>query len=157
MLDACKRLQQFVPCLGMEKERHSALASTLRDLRFQAGLTLREVEQATGGFVSNMYLSQLETGRRLEPNPRYLVALAKVYRVPSRYLFEAAGYVDQPSASDVDVAFEQVKADPGFSFGTRFTGELDEQSKRVIIELYEKATNKKLLPDAVSEPDLPVG
>ncbi|HXH22948.1 MAG TPA: helix-turn-helix transcriptional regulator [Dehalococcoidia bacterium] len=121
------------------------LAQLLTDLRTRAGLSLREVEQRTGGVVSNVYLSQLEHGRRTEPNPRILVALARVYGRPVGELFEAAGYVDAPSATEVDVAFEQVIADPKFQFGTRFKGELDQASKRAIIELYESATNKRLL------------
>jgi transcriptional regulator with XRE-family HTH domain len=131
----------------MEDATASSLGQTLRNLRQRSGLSLRDVERATDGFVSNMYLSQLETGRRMEPNPRYLVALAKVYGVSSHYLFEKAGYVDEPPASAIDIAFKQVEADPEFQFGTRFKGKLDDASKRVIIELYEKATGKTLLKD----------
>lgn len=100
--------------------------------------------------MSNVYLSQLENGRRSDPNPRMLVALARVYGRPVRELFEAAGYVDAPQPSDIDVAFEQVVADRSFQFGTRFKGELDQASKRAIVELYQRATKKKLLPDGQS-------
>lgn len=117
----------------------------MRQLRTNAGLTLRQVQALTNGVVSNVYLSQIETGKRTGPNPRFLVALAKVYGIPARVLFEFAGYVETEPRSAVEVAFEQVKADPGFQFGTRFKGELDEESKRVIVELYEKATGKRLL------------
>ncbi len=123
------------------------LAQLLTDLRTQSGLTLREVEKATDEEVSNVYLSQLEHGRRTDPNPRVLVALARVCRRPALELFEAAGYLDTPSAEEIDVAFEQVRADPKFKFGTRFKGDLDHTSKRAIIELYEEATGKKLLSD----------
>jgi transcriptional regulator with XRE-family HTH domain len=120
------------------------LATYLRDLRGER-YSLRDIERLTEGVVSNVYLSQLETGKRMEPNPRILVALAKAYEVPVDTLFEKAGYVDAPPASEVDVAFQQVLADPHFKFGTRVRGQLDESAKRVIIELYEKATRKKLL------------
>ncbi len=123
------------------------LAELLRDLRRRRGLSLREVERATEGVVSNVYLSQLETGRRSDPNPRVLVALAKAYGIPTRSLFERAGYIEAPAASAVDVAFDQVLADPHFQFGTRFKGELDQDSKRVIIQLYEEATGKRLLDE----------
>lgn len=123
------------------------LASVLTDLRAKSNLSLRDVEKASGEVVSNVYLSQLEHGHRSDPNPRVLVALARVYGVRVQVLFEAAGYVDLPPPSLVDVAFEQVKADRQFQFGTRFSGDLDEAGKRVIIELYEKATGKKLLPN----------
>ena len=134
----------------------SNLDTVLRELRDQAGLTLRAVEQQTGGAISNVYLSQLETGKRTDPNPRILVALAALYHVPSRDLLEAAGYLDPPAPSAVDTAFKQVLADQQFHFGTRFRGELDERSKRAIIELYERATGKLILPDTADE-DLPSG
>lgn len=122
-----------------------ALGQYLRELRGDRRLSLRDVERATGGVVSNAYLSQLEQGKRLEPGPKYLAALARVYDVPVQLLFEKAGYADAPTPSDVDVAFEQVRADSEFKFGTRLAGELDESAKRVIIELYERVTNKTLL------------
>ena len=122
------------------------LAALLRDLRRRRGLTLRQVERATGNTVSNVYLSQLETGKRADPNPRMLVALAKVYGVPTQALFEKAGYVAEPATSAIDIAYQQVLADSSFQFGTRFSGhELDEVGKRFIIELYERATGKTLL------------
>ncbi len=122
------------------------LAEWLRDLRRRRGLSLREVERATGNAVSNVYLSQLETGRRADPNPRVLVALAKAYGVPTALLFEKAGYVEEPAAGAVDLAFRQVLADSSFKFGTRFPdSKLDDDAKRFIIELYERATGKMLL------------
>jgi transcriptional regulator with XRE-family HTH domain len=124
----------------------SPLAEYLRQLRENKGMSLRDVARATESVVSNAYLSQLETGRRPTPNPRVLTALAKVYGVAIDALFEKAGYVNGPTLSDVDVAFEQVLADHTFQFGTRFPGELNEDAKRIIIELYEAATGKKLLP-----------
>lgn len=127
-----------------------SLGRYLLELREAKGLSLRDVEKATDGFVSNAYLSQLEQGKRREPGPRYLTALAKVYGVPVQRLFEKAGYTDEPPPSEVDVAFRQVLADPTFQFGTRFHGKLDESSKRVIIELYERATGKTLLGGTAS-------
>jgi transcriptional regulator with XRE-family HTH domain len=123
-----------------------SLPTLLRRLRNQRHLTLREVANATDGVVSNTYLSQLESGARPKPGPRILAALAKVYDVPSEHLFERAGYVAAPPASAVDVAYEQVLADRTFQFGTRAPGELNQDAKRIIIELYERATGKKLLP-----------
>lgn len=132
----------------MARKQPTALGPYLRRLREELGLTLREVEQRTGGAVSNVYLSQLETGRRIDPHPRILLALARTYGVRSQALFGKAGYVEENRPSAVDAAFEQVLADPTYRFGTRFHGELDEESKRVIIELYEAATSKRLLVDS---------
>lgn len=62
------------------------LAST----RTNRGLTLRDVERASG--VSNAYLSQLERGRIKQPSPNVLHALAACYGVSYGLLMERAGY-----------------------------------------------------------------
>ena len=123
------------------------LALLLTDLRVRSGLSLRQVERATDDEVSNVYLSQLEHGLRTDPNPRILVALARVYGLPVKELFEAAGYVDAPSPTEIDTAFEQVLADREFHFGTRASKELDQASKKTIVRMYERLKHRKLLPD----------
>jgi transcriptional regulator with XRE-family HTH domain len=65
----------------------------LADLRAARGLSLREVEEATGKAVSNAYLSQLENGRIKKPSPNVLHSLAEVYAVPYEALMEKAGYL----------------------------------------------------------------
>lgn len=128
----------------MARRRDLPLARYLRDLRGER-YSLRDVERLTEGAVSNVYLSQLENGERTEPHPRVLVALSRAYEVPVAEMFEKAGYVDEPQPSDIDVAFRQVLADKTFKFGTRVKGDLDDGAKRVIVELYERATGKSLL------------
>jgi transcriptional regulator with XRE-family HTH domain len=83
--------QEFAP-------RPSELGALLADLRTAKGLSLREVEEATGRAVSNAYLSQLENGKIRKPSPNVLHSLAKVYVVPYEALMEKAGYL-LPSAN----------------------------------------------------------
>ena len=71
----------------------SALSALLADLRKAKGLSLREVEAATGKAVSNAYLSQLENGKINRPSPKVLHSLADVYVVPYEALMEKAGYL----------------------------------------------------------------
>ncbi len=73
--------------------RRSELGALLADLRSARGLSLREVEDATGRAVSNAYLSQLENGRIQQPSPNVLHDLADVYAVPYETLMEKAGYL----------------------------------------------------------------
>lgn len=73
--------------------RPAELGALLADLRTAKGLTLREVEDATGKAVSNAYLSQLENGRIRKPSPNVLHHLAEVYAVPYETLMERAGYL----------------------------------------------------------------
>ena len=67
-------------------------------------------------------------------------------------LLTLAGYLDEPEVrmSDqerIEWAFKCVISDPQYQFGTslRTSTELSLEAKRFIIEVYEKATGKKLL------------
>jgi transcriptional regulator with XRE-family HTH domain len=73
--------------------RPSELGAVLADLRKAKGLSLREVQEATGNAVSNAYLSQLENGKIKKPSPNVLHSLADVYLVPYEALMEKAGYL----------------------------------------------------------------
>jgi transcriptional regulator with XRE-family HTH domain len=73
--------------------RPNELGPLLADLRTAKGLSLREVEEATGNAVSNAYLSQLENGKIKKPSPNVLHRLAEVYVVPYEALMEKAGYL----------------------------------------------------------------
>ncbi len=73
--------------------RPGELGALLADLRTAKGLSLREVEEATGKAVSNAYLSQLENGKIRKPSPNVLHRLAEVYVVPYEALMEKAGYL----------------------------------------------------------------
>lgn len=73
--------------------RPAELGALLADLRAAKGLSLREVEEATGKAVSNAYLSQLEHGKIKKPSPNVLHSLAEVYGVPYEALMERAGYL----------------------------------------------------------------
>jgi transcriptional regulator with XRE-family HTH domain len=69
------------------------LGALLSDLRTAKGLSLREVEVATKGAVSNAYLSQLENGKIRKPSPHVLHKLSEVYVVPYEALMQKAGYL----------------------------------------------------------------
>lgn len=73
--------------------RPSELGTILSDLRTAKGLSLRDVEEATGKAVSNAYLSQLENGKIQKPSPHVLHSLSGVYAVPYETLMERAGYL----------------------------------------------------------------
>jgi len=73
--------------------RPAELGVLLADLRRVKGLSLRDVEDATGKAVSNAYLSQLENGKIRKPSPDVLHTLSGVYGVPYETLMEKAGYL----------------------------------------------------------------
>ena len=121
----------------------------LRELRRAAALTLKQVE--TKARVSNAYLSQIERGLRNPPHPEILKRLAAVYETPHTDLLVKAGYLDEteqgsPTRMDIEAAFRRVLADPKFQFGTRLKGAAPSlETKRFIVEMYEKLTKQDLL------------
>ena len=82
-----------------DESRSNILGAYLTSLRAAKGLTLREVEEATGKEISNAYLSQLEHGRISKPSPNILYSLASVYGVSYETLMEKAGYITASEAS----------------------------------------------------------
>jgi transcriptional regulator with XRE-family HTH domain len=121
----------------------------LRRLRQEQKLTLREVEEMAG--VSNSYLTLIERGLRKPPGADVLKKLAPAYNVPVRDLLRAAGYLAEENREiseeeEIEMAFHFVMNDPRYRSGTRLkNGELSLNVKRFIVEMYEKATGKKLL------------
>jgi Predicted transcriptional regulators len=121
----------------------------LRTLRLEQKLSLREAEKLSG--VSNSYLGLIERGQRPIPGADILKKLAPVYNVPVRDIMRAAGYLKNEDVSiseddEVEMAFNFVMNDPRYKSGTRIKGGLTTEIKRFIVEMYEKATGKKLLP-----------
>lgn len=66
------------------------LTDTLVNCRTKMGLTLRQVEAATG--VSNAYVSQLENGKIKTPSPSTLHKLAVLYGASYEGFMDMAGY-----------------------------------------------------------------
>ena len=77
-----------------------SLGAHLARLRRAAGLSLRQVEEATGNEVSNAYLSQLENDKIAKPSPNILHALSRVYTASYEDMMKRAGYI----TSDSDAA-----------------------------------------------------
>ena len=130
----------------------SSFTEYMRSLREGQKLSVREAAAKSG--VSVSYITQIENERRKTPSPEVLKKLAPAYNVPVRDLLKAAGYMDdirevKPALSDdeeVERAFQYVITDPRYQSGTRVTGPITIEVKRFIVEMYEKATGKKLLP-----------
>jgi transcriptional regulator with XRE-family HTH domain len=122
----------------------------LKRLRLDEKLSLRDVEAKAG--VSASYISQIEQGLKKTPGAEILKKIAPVYNVPVQDLLRAAGYLDEAPGEnlgeeeEVEMAFKYVMGDPRYKSGTRLKGEPTIDVKRFIVEMYEKATGKKLLP-----------
>lgn len=69
------------------------LGKYLASIRTDRGLSLRDVQKATGQVVSNAYLSQIENDNIQKPSPNILHALAELYVIDYEELMERAGYI----------------------------------------------------------------
>ena len=126
----------------------SELGDYLRDLRTRKRLSLREVEDISE--ASSSYLSQVEQGKR-QPSADLLRKIAPAYGTSVRDLLTKAGYLDEPEVKmgdqdRIEWAYQAVLSDPDYRFGTSLGPQgLTLEAKRFIIEMYEKATGRKLL------------
>lgn len=112
----------------MEEQKTPAeFGAYLKDLRDAAGLTLRDVEEHTGGVVKNGYLSQIEKGLINKPSPGILFELAEVLGVSYRILLIYAGH---------RVPEEQVPPDQRAiaDLPLRAFAELDAEDRQALIE-----------------------
>ena len=133
--------------MNEEVDRGETIGQMLKRLR--GDTSLRGVQRLSG--ISNAYLSQIEKGLR-QPGPKVLRRLAALYGVGVGELFRKAGYLErdaeEPEANetaDVERAYRYVLDDPVFRVGTRPRGPLSIESKRFIVELYERWSGKRLL------------
>ena len=121
----------------------------VRELRKRNRLTLKQAEAL--GVASNTYLSQLEREHRKRPHPDILKRMAEVYKEPLRNLMIAAGYLPAEMESKsqeerIEHAYSEVQSDPRVSHGTRHRGpKLSLDAKRVVVEMYENLTGRKLI------------
>jgi HTH-type transcriptional regulator, competence development regulator len=73
------------------------LSTVLAKRRSDLGLSLRDVEQATG--ISNAHISQIETGVIERPAPNLLYELAAVYQLDFKKLLGLAGLTKKNAAA----------------------------------------------------------
>jgi transcriptional regulator with XRE-family HTH domain len=78
------------------------LGTVLRVARVQRGMTLRDVESATG--IDNAHLSQLETGRIRKPDFALLWELATAYALDFEELARLAGHTAGRDSGTLTVA-----------------------------------------------------
>jgi transcriptional regulator with XRE-family HTH domain len=81
--------------------RNETLGQILRSARRSAGFSLRDVERATKGGLSNGHLSLLESDEVKNPSPHHLFLLSVVLKVDYARLLKLAGYMLPGEATNV--------------------------------------------------------
>lgn len=74
------------------RQPYSSLGELIRRRRLELGLTQKEVEARTGGYLSQNYISQVERGEVERPAFDRLEAFAAILQMPVNDLKIAAGY-----------------------------------------------------------------
>jgi transcriptional regulator with XRE-family HTH domain len=121
----------------------------IKSLRLNSHKTQSEVAEDVG--VSVGYISTLESGTRNPPTVHVLEKLAKSFKVSEKDLKAAAGYFNEDKIGNldkdrIDWGFQLACKDPIFEFGkSNIYKPMSLETKVFIIELYEKATGRKIL------------
>lgn len=119
----------------------------IREAREQVGLTQAELADKLGvGQAAVSYIERQEWAQKsvLE---RYAQALGK----PASFFLQE-DQQEQPDTRErqIERAYEVVRRDPNFGFGARSGAELDLETKKDIVRLYEEARRVKLLPEEIA-------
>lgn len=120
----------------------------LAKLREGKGLSLRDVQREAE--ISPGYLSLVEAGSRNPPLQAVLRKLARLYGESPKEMLRRAGRLDEEAGEDLALdelrrAYEFVIADPRFQSGHSISSEPTPDIMRFMVEMYEKATGKRLL------------
>ena len=124
-----------------------AIGEILRQLRGE--LTLREVHSQTG--IPVAVLSQFETGTRI-PNVEVVQRLAVCYRVAMTDILRPTGILDDDHldpeaerANHLEHSYHYVLDDPRFRTLPKPTDPVPTETKRFLVNVYERLTGKRLL------------
>lgn len=141
--------------MEMNDDDRKIFGEYVKRLRQERQLSLRAVEKAVG--ISNSYLYQIERGERNAPKIEILRKMAALYDVNYDSLLVAARLNDPKDddtfherldevAALLENAFEFVRKDKDFRYGTYMTGDkLTPEAKRFIVEVYQEMTGTQLL------------
>jgi transcriptional regulator with XRE-family HTH domain len=131
----------------MARRLDMVLADRLKAARRRKEWSQRDLARESG--VPYTTIWRLENGRTAEPKMGVLQKLSDALDTSIDYLVGSTQSMETDSAllevDKVERAYEFARGDTDFQFGTRLRGELSIEAKRFIVELYEKATGKKLL------------
>ncbi|WEK35885.1 MAG: transcriptional regulator [Candidatus Pseudobacter hemicellulosilyticus] len=116
------------------------LGATLKEARERNGLTLRQVDKATG--VSSAYLSQMENDHVKNPSAGVLYKLATLYGEQLNDLMRAAGVVKSAEVEDGKESKETILANQ-LAFYAKGLTEEDQEEVLEYIKLKIMLHNKK--------------
>ena len=124
-----------------------ALADRLQAARERKGWSQTDLARESSVPYSTIW--RLENRATLDPKGGLLHKLATALEVSVDYLLGGSPTMQShqklEEVEEIERAFQFVRSDPKFQFGSRVKGELSLEAKRFIVELYQEATGRKLL------------
>jgi HTH-type transcriptional regulator, competence development regulator len=109
------------------------LGKRLRAAREEAGLSLRQVQEATG--IHNAHLSQVESGAITRPEMSMLFELASLYGIDYTELLVLAGYAEEDDTSG--------RQRSRMSAAMRAMGELSPKEQNEVLDYMAKLLNRR--------------
>lgn len=86
-----------------------SLSDYIREMRKRKDWSQRDLATASG--ISNAEISRIESGKRKEPSPSVLKAIASALNVPVEEVLQQAGVIERGKAA-VDEALKEVGSTP---------------------------------------------
>ena len=86
-----------------------SLSNYLREMRKRKDWSQRDLATASG--ISNAEISRIESGKRKEPSPSVLKAIASALNVPVEEVLQQAGVIERGKTA-VDEALKEVGSTP---------------------------------------------
>ncbi len=76
----------------------TSIGRYIADIRNEKGISQRELAEKSG--ISNTEVSRLENGKRINPSPATLKAIANALEISYADLMKAAGYIEEAHEED---------------------------------------------------------
>lgn len=115
-----------------------SLSDYIREMRKRKDWSQRDLATASG--ISNAEISRIESGKRKEPSPSVLKAIASALNVPVEEVLQQAGVIERGKAA-VDEALKEVGSTPvsalqpsGFTASSSFLS-VDDLSEEEIADV----------------------
>jgi len=121
-----------------------SLGEKLKHFRKERRMKQKQLAETSG--ITQATLSRIESGKVHEVKSETLKRLAQVLGIAMEDLVDFEISESEKEKGEIDRVFDFIIRDPNFKYGTRLTTEeLTTEAKRFLIELYEKATDRRLL------------
>ena len=121
-----------------------SLGEKVKNLRKKKGMNQKQLAETSD--ITQATISRIESGKVNQLKSEALKRLAYALGVVMEDLVDLNPLEVKKEEEEIDRLLDFVIRDPDFKFGTRLSAnEMSIEAKRFIVEMYQKATGRKLL------------